>query len=107
MIDPISSDALLSQLEQLKSQSAELSKVGGAQKEVDANEFKNVLGNLMNEVDQAQKQADVSLKSLATGESTNIQEVVMKMEQADVSFNLMVEIRNKLVSAYKEIMSGQ
>ena len=106
MVDPISADALLSQLEQLKASSADLATQGGAQP-TGGGEFKNVLGNLMNEVDQAQKQADVSLKSLATGESNNIQEVVMKMEQADVSFNLMLEIRNKLVSAYKEIMSGQ
>jgi len=62
----------------------------------------------MSEVDQAQKQADNSLKGLAEGDpNTNIQDVVMKMEQADVSFNLMLEIRNKLVSAYKELLSGQ
>jgi len=106
MVDQISTDTLLSQLEQLKAQSSDLAN-GGSSKPVDGSEFKNVLGNLINEVDQAQKQADVSLKGLASGDTNNIQEVVMKMEQADVSFNLMVEIRNKLVAAYKEIMSGQ
>lgn len=108
MIDQISADQLLNQLEQIKAQSSELSsgadKAGGAEN----SEFKDMLGDLIGQVDQAQKQADNSLKSLASGDSnTSIQEVVLKMEQADVSFNLMLEIRNKLVTAYKELISSQ
>ncbi len=106
MIDPVSTDAFLKQMEQLKSSGSEaLTSQGGAAEP--GGDFEKVLGNLITEVDDAQKQADLSLKKLATGETNSIQEVVMKMEQADVSFKLMLEIRNKLLQAYKDIMTAQ
>jgi flagellar hook-basal body complex protein FliE len=108
MIDNISADSLLSQLEQLRSQSSEMA--GGAKQagKAEGSEFKDVFSDLIGQVDQAQKQADSSLKSLAMGDkNTSIHEVILKMEQADISFSLMSEIRNKLVSAYKELLSGQ
>lgn len=106
MVDKISPEILLKQMEQLKDNmnvdqmsSPETGKTDG--------NFKEVLGNLIKDVDESQKEADVSLKKLATGETTSIQEVVLKMEQADISFKLMKEIRDKLFQAYKEIISGQ
>jgi flagellar hook-basal body complex protein FliE len=108
MIDKISSDMLLGQMEQMKES---VNTVAPPEAEVPEGssemDFKNVLGSLIKEVDQAQKEADSSLKGLATGETNSIQEVVMKMEEADVSFKLMKEIRNKLLQAYKDIMSMQ
>jgi len=110
MIDPISSESLLAQLEQMRGRASEIaadSSAGGLSKGEGA-DFKNVFSSLITEVDQAQKQADNSMKSLASGDKdVTIQEVVMKMEQADVSFSLMLEIRNKLVAAYKELLSAQ
>lgn len=107
MIDPISADAFLKQMEQLKSSggSEALTSQGAAAEP--GEDFGKVLGNLITEVDGAQKEADLSLKKLATGETNSIQEVVMKMEEADVSFKLMLEIRNKLLQAYKDIMAAQ
>ena len=70
-------------------------------------EFQRVLGNLINDVDQAQRKADLSLQSLAKGENTSIQDVVMNMEEASLSFKLMSEIRGKLLDSYKEIMQMQ
>ena len=70
-------------------------------------EFGEVLGQLIDDVDQAQKEADASIQELASGEATSLQDVVMKMEQAEVSFKLMKEIRNKLLDAYKEVLTMQ
>lgn len=115
MVDPISSDYLLKYAEQLRGGN-ETDSIGGLQdagKTTAAGaaggaEFKDMLTKMIGDVDQAQKQADVSLKQMAAGDqSTTIQDVVLKMEQADLSFKLMKEIRDKLVSAYKEVMSGQ
>ncbi|MCM8542379.1 MAG: flagellar hook-basal body complex protein FliE [Lentisphaeraceae bacterium] len=95
------------QLEVLKTQFDEiqqLRKDGGAS-DADAPSFDKVLGDLIKEVDVAQKEADVSIQQLAAGESTSIQDVVMKMEEADVAFQLMKEVRNKLLEAYKEVLS--
>ncbi len=115
MVDPISSDYLLKYAEQLR---------GGLKSEgpgatdfptgvssssaTGSTEFKDMLTKMIGDVDQSQKAADVSLKQMAAGDpSSNIQDVVLKMEQADLSFKLMKEIRDKLVGAYKEVMSGQ
>ena len=95
------------QLEALRTQFDEIQKIrkdGGAT-DAEAPSFDKVLGDLIKEVDVAQKEADVSIKQLAAGESTNIQDVVMKMEEADIAFQLMKEVRNKLLEAYKEVLS--
>jgi len=103
MIGQISTDDFVRQFDQAgagqAAQSNPAPQAGG--------EFKEILGNLISDVDQAQKSADLSLESLAKGESTSIQDVVMKMEEADLSFKLMKEVRNKLLDAYKEIMQMQ
>lgn len=105
MIDQISNDMLLQQMEQMRNS------VGGAENQPDGGrvdqEFGEVLGKLIDDVDKAQQEADVSIQQLASGDATSLQDVVMKMEQAEVSFQLMKEIRNKLLEAYKEVMSMQ
>ena len=107
MVDRISSDMLLQQMEQMKESVSASSPGAVAPQNETEGDFKKVLGKLISDVDSAQKDADVSLKGLATGETSSIQEVVMKMEQADISFKLMKEIRDKLLTAYKDIMSMQ
>ncbi len=68
-------------------------------------DFSEMLGNLVKSVDQNQKVADTSLADLASGKNnTTIQDVVMKMEEAEIAFSLMKEIRNKLLAAYKDIL---
>jgi len=69
--------------------------------------FSEMLGDLLNNVDQAQKQADVSIQRLAEGDSVSMQDVVLRMEEAELTFRLMNQIRDKLISAYKEVMSMQ
>ena len=98
------------QMEAIKAQIAEMQKLqsgGGAEgvSDSDAPGFDEVLNGLIKDVDMAQKEADLSIKQLAAGESTSIQDVVMKMEEADIAFSMMKEIRNKLLDAYKEVIS--
>lgn len=106
MIEQISNDQMLRQMQELSSSvnTDDLSASQGGRMD---DQFGDVLGKLINDVDQAQKQADVSIQQLAKGESSDLQGVVMKMEQAEVSFQLMKEIRNKLLEAYKEVMTMQ
>ena len=47
------------------------------------------------------------MDALATGQSQNIHQAMIAMQQADISFQLMMAIRNKLVSAYEEIQRMQ
>ncbi|MEN9360100.1 MAG: flagellar hook-basal body complex protein FliE [Verrucomicrobiota bacterium] len=80
-------------------------KLGGAEKAAEGEDFAKLVEGLIKDVDKAQRSADSSIKGLTTGETTNIQDVVTKLEEADVAFQLMKEVRNKLLDAYKEVMS--
>lgn len=70
-------------------------------------EFKNMLSSLIEEVDSLQKNADQSIKGLVDGDSANVHDIMIQMEEAGVAFDLMMEIRNKLVDAYQQIMRMQ
>ena len=78
---------------------------GGA--EVGKESFHDILRSLVDEVDTLQKSADASIKGLVTGETTDIHDVTVKMEEAGVAFELMREIRNKLVDAYQQVLKMQ
>ena len=56
------------------------------------------------EVNQIQKNADTMATNLATGKQQNIHETMLAATQADLSFNLMVQVRNKVLEAYQEVM---
>jgi flagellar hook-basal body complex protein FliE len=70
-------------------------------------DFQNLLHGLVEEVDSLQKNADASIEGLVTGETTDIHDVTIKMEEAGIAFDLMMEIRNKLLEAYQQIIKIQ
>ncbi len=69
--------------------------------------FGAVLNGLVDQVDALQKNADASIQGLVSGEETNVHNVAIKMEEASVAFDLMMQVRNKLVEAYQEISRMQ
>ena len=69
--------------------------------------FKDVIGNFIKDVDQMQKNADQAVKDYASGELTDIHHVMKAAEEANLSFQLMMEVRNRLVESYREIMRMQ
>lgn len=62
------------------------------------------LENGIDNVNQVQKHADQKATDLATGKSDNIHETMLATAHAELTFNLMVQIRNKALEAYQEIM---
>ena len=71
------------------------------------NIFSNFLFNALNNVNEAQIQSDEYKKSLALGELDNLHELTIASEKANISFQIAMSIRNKIVEAYKEIMRIQ
>lgn len=69
--------------------------------------FSSTLKNAINSVDELQKQSDVMVQKLATGETKNIPEVLISVEKADIALKLMMQVRNKVIDAYQEIMKMQ
>ena len=55
-------------------------------------------------MNQSQIGADKKATDLANGKDTNIHETMLAASQAELSFNLMVQTRNKVLEAYQEIM---
>ena len=69
--------------------------------------FAAALKDSIAEVNAMQQKADAAITALATGEKVSMHETMIAMEQADVSFRLMMQVRNKIVEAYQEILRMQ
>ena len=69
--------------------------------------FADTLSESINKVNTLQKESDTLMQKLATGESKNIPEVMVAAEKADIALKLMVQVRNKVIDAYSEIMKMQ
>lgn len=57
----------------------------------------------LNEVNRLQTEADQGVQRLLTGETNNVAEVFAASNKAGIAFDLLMEVRNKLVEAYQEI----
>lgn len=55
------------------------------------------------EVNQMQQDADRAVESLFTGDDVNPAEVLTAVQKADMSFKLMMQVRNKMMQAYAEV----
>jgi flagellar hook-basal body complex protein FliE len=76
-------------------------------KSVDNNKFSSLLGNALDKVNQLQLESDEYKKLLVTGDVDNLHDVTIAAEKANISLQLTLAIRNKVVEAYKEIMRMQ
>ena len=69
--------------------------------------FADTLKDAVGQVNTLQKESDVKMQQLATGKTSNIPDVMMSAEKADIAFRLMVQVRNKVIEAYQEVMKMQ
>jgi flagellar hook-basal body complex protein FliE len=65
--------------------------------------FHNILLEALDQVNAMQGQANQAVEQLVTGGDVNPAEVLTSLQKADLSFKLMLQIRNKLVQAYQEV----
>jgi flagellar hook-basal body complex protein FliE len=69
--------------------------------------FGDVLKNAVHSVDQVNDTAASQVSNLLQGGNSDINSVMIAVEKADVSFQLMMQVRNKIVSAYQDIEKMQ
>lgn len=69
--------------------------------------FGEVLTDAIGEVQRLQSEADTTIKKLVAGEIKDVTEAMVAVERADVAFQTMMVVRNKIVQAYEEIMRMQ
>ena len=75
---------------------------------VQNSQFSDVMktaGEMVSKVSDAQQTSDASIKDLLAGNNEDITSVVSAVAKADMSFKLLVGVRNKLVEAYKQTMN--
>ena len=71
-------------------------------------DFAQVLKNSIDKVNETQQSATQMAEQMAAGDtSKNLHEVMIALQTASVSFQEMVQVRNKLVSAYQDVMNIQ
>jgi flagellar hook-basal body complex protein FliE len=67
--------------------------------------FADAIKDYISKVDDLQQSSDTSVQDLLSGKSEDIASVVSAAAKADMSFKLLVGVRNKLIEAYKQTMS--
>ena len=81
-----------------------ISGVTGSKNKADGN-FESVINNAMGQVTQMQNDVEKAVNELATG--GDITSAIIAVQKADASFQVMTEVRNKLISAYEQVMRMQ
>lgn len=69
--------------------------------------FSSVLGQVVEEVNARQSLATQTVQDLQSGQNVSLHQAMIAMEEASVSFQLMVEVRNRLLESYQELMRMQ
>jgi flagellar hook-basal body complex protein FliE len=66
--------------------------------------FQDTLKGFLQDVNQMQEKAGESIEKLTAGQITDVHQVMSTVQEANVSFNMMMEIRDKVMKAYDELM---
>ena len=70
-------------------------------------EFLDTLRDAVNQVKDLQSQADTQVASMLNGDGQDVHSAMIAVEKANLAFELMVQVRNKIVSAYQEVSRMQ
>lgn len=84
-----------------------LKPLGGDRTHEQGESFGSTLKKFVEDVNSLQNQASESIEKLATGEITDVHQVMIAVEEAGTAMEFMLEIRNKIVEAYQEVMRMQ
>jgi flagellar hook-basal body complex protein FliE len=69
--------------------------------------FQSILSEAMGHVEKFQQNSADSISKFLSGEDEEVHKVALATQQAELSFDLFLQVRNKVVSAYQEVMKMQ
>lgn len=69
--------------------------------------FSQILGDAIQNLSQRENRADQATTRLAAGEDIALHQVMLAVQEADLAFQMALQVRNKLVDAYQEVMRMQ
>jgi len=70
-------------------------------------DFSTLLKDAIKDVNGAQLEADDAVQKVLSGETNDIHSTMIALQKADVSLKMMMEVRNKIMEAYQEVMRTQ
>jgi len=72
-----------------------------------ASSFGQVLKDSLSQVNALQREADTAIQGLAMGATGTLHDTMLAIQKAELSFKLMMQVRNKIVEAYQEVLRMQ
>jgi flagellar hook-basal body complex protein FliE len=72
----------------------------------DGGSFAETLKAYLNDVGELEKAAELQIQGLANGEITDVHQVMLAVEEANIALDLLIQIRNRLLEAYKELTTN-
>jgi flagellar hook-basal body complex protein FliE len=69
--------------------------------------FADTIAESISQVEEDHRKANEAIQDLATGKRKTLHETMIAVEKADVSFRMLMAVRNKLLTAYQEVMRMQ
>src|SRR5512135_3579964 len=69
--------------------------------------FQSILSDAIGRVEQFQQNSQSSIDKFLSGEDEEVHKVALATQQAEIAFDLFLQVRNKIVSAYQEVMRMQ
>ena len=81
--------------------------IGGPERASGGSEFHNVLQGAIDQVEVARSDANQSVQNFLTGDGEDLHSTVLAVQRADLEFSMLMQVRNKVISAYQEVMRMQ
>ncbi|MCC6144389.1 MAG: flagellar hook-basal body complex protein FliE [Candidatus Hydrogenedentes bacterium] len=101
-IRPIDIDARRMQVDATRMRPAQTRPLG-----TERPSFQDVLAEAVSEVKQLQNNADTTIKKVVSGEIKDVSEAIVAVQEADLAFQTMMTVRNRVLTAYEEIIRMQ
>ncbi len=77
------------------------------EKQGEGKNFSSVLRDAIEDINKLQLRAEDAITKVQLGNTTSVHEAIIALEKADISFRAMMQVRNKILDAYQEIMRTQ
>jgi len=81
--------------------------IGGPERASGGGEFHNVLQGAIDQVELSRSDANQSIQNFLTGDGEDLHSTVLAVQRADLEFSMLMQVRNKVISAYQEVMRMQ
>lgn len=98
---------VLNQMRSIQSEARKTDGISISERARQGTSFMDHLKDGISEVNNMQKTADKMAMEVASGKNENLHETMLATTQAEITFNLMVQLRNRALEAYQEVMRMQ